>query len=72
MAENPLLPASYDFLWAGIIVALVALLVWALVSIYRSPLDPREKLAWALVAFLLPIIGPIVWLVRSRSLATRQ
>lgn len=63
MSENPLLPAAYDVIWSGIVVALVALLVWALVSIYRSDLDAVAKLVWAIIVFLLPVVGPICWFV---------
>ncbi|UVI37088.1 PLD nuclease N-terminal domain-containing protein [Brevibacterium spongiae] len=63
MSENPLLPATYDILWSvGILVAL-ALLVWALVGIAKSALDSNTKLVWVIIAFLLPLIGPICWLV---------
>ncbi|MCD1287098.1 PLD nuclease N-terminal domain-containing protein [Brevibacterium sp. GP-SGM9] len=63
MNENPLLPAAYDIIWSGILLAFVALLIWAFVSIYRSDLDAPSKLVWAIIVFLLPVIGPICWFV---------
>ena len=62
MSENPLLPAAYDVIWSGVVVLLVVLLIWAMVSIARSRLDPRVRLVWAMVLLLLPVVGPICWL----------
>ena len=63
MSENPLLPAAYDVIWSGVVVLLVVLLIWAMVSIARSRLDPRVRLVWAMVLLLLPVVGPICWLI---------
>ena len=62
MSKHPLLPAAYDMIWSGVVVLLVVLLVWAMVSITRSRLDPRVRLVWAMVLLLLPVVGPICWL----------
>lgn len=43
-------------------IAVVAVLVTALVSLSRSPLDPGRQIPWAFAMFLLPVIGPAVWL----------
>lgn len=59
MSKHPLLPAAYDMIWSGVVVLLVVLLVWAMVSITRSRLDPRVRLVWAMVLLLLPVVGPI-------------
>ncbi|MDZ7933062.1 MAG: PLD nuclease N-terminal domain-containing protein [Rhodococcus sp. (in: high G+C Gram-positive bacteria)] len=46
---------------AGGAIALVLFIV-ALLSIAReSSLSGLAKIAWSLVAFILPIIGPILW-----------
>jgi hypothetical protein len=42
--------------------AIVAMLVTALVSLSRSPLEPARRIPWAFAMFLLPVIGPAVWL----------
>ena len=63
MSENPLLPAAYDVIWSGVVVLLVVLLIWAMVSIARSRLDPRVRLVWAIIVLLLPVVGPICWLI---------
>ncbi|WP_228278190.1 PLD nuclease N-terminal domain-containing protein [Brevibacterium limosum] len=63
MSENPLLPASYDVMWSGIVLLLVVLLIWAMVSIARSGLDPRVRLVWAIIVLLLPVVGPICWFI---------
>lgn len=48
-------------MWA-LAAAVVALLVAALVSLSASPLDPARRLPWAIALFILPVIGPAVWL----------
>lgn len=63
MSKHPLLPAAYDVIWSGVVVLLVVLLIWAMVSIARSRLDPRVRLVWAMVLLLLPVVGPICWLI---------
>lgn len=46
---------------AGVAIA-IALYAMALASILRDPSTGLvAKLAWAFVAFILPIIGPILW-----------
>lgn len=43
-------------------IAVVAMLVVALVSLSSSPLEPARRIPWAFAMFLLPVIGPGVWL----------
>ncbi|OZF37894.1 hypothetical protein CH294_10265 [Rhodococcus sp. 14-2483-1-1] len=46
---------------AGVAIA-IALYAMALASILRDPsTGPVVTLAWAFVALILPIIGPILW-----------
>ena len=59
MSKHPLLPAAYDVIWSGVVV----LLIWAMVSIARSGLAPRVRLVWAMIVLLLPVVGPICWLI---------
>ena len=63
MTANPLLPTAYDIIWSVSVLVAVAMLAWTLVSIARSSMDSPAKLAWVLIVLLLPIIGPICWLV---------
>ena len=63
MPANPLLPTAYDIIWSVSVLVAVAMLAWTLVSIARSGMDSSAKLAWVLIVFLLPVIGPICWLV---------
>jgi hypothetical protein len=49
---------QYGFL--GLIV--LALDIWAIVSIARSHVDSATKLVWIFVIVLLPAIGLVLWL----------
>ncbi|EKU45450.1 PLDc_N domain-containing protein [Brevibacterium casei] len=60
-AENPILPATYDIVWSGIVVAGLILTIWAMVSILRSGFDPRARLVWAIIVLLLPVVGAALW-----------
>jgi hypothetical protein len=42
--------------------AFVALLVVSLVTLSRSPLDAGRRVPWAIALFVLPGLGPAVWL----------
>lgn len=48
-------------LW-GLSAVLLGLLVAALISLMRSPLDEHRRLPWLLTLFILPGIGPAIWL----------
>lgn len=37
--------------------------IYAIVMILQSPAQNVEKLVWALVVFLLPLIGLVIWYV---------
>jgi hypothetical protein len=37
--------------------------IYAIVMILQSSAQPIEKLIWALVVFLLPLIGLVIWFV---------
>lgn len=50
----------------------VALAVYALVDLARSREEERSglpALAWVAIVVLLPVVGPIVWIVLSRRAA---
>jgi hypothetical protein len=50
---------QYGFL--GLVV--LALDIWAIVSILRSAAEPVVKLVWIVAILLLPVIGLILWLI---------
>ena len=57
------------------ILLLIALVVYCLVDISRS--DDAERVGlhpalWMILVVLLPVVGPIIWLVVSRSHRPRQ
>jgi len=45
----------------GIIV--LALNIWAIISIFSSGVSTGSKVLWTLLVLVLPIIGFIIWLV---------
>jgi hypothetical protein len=57
----------------------LALLIFCLVdviSIYESRIKTLNKIAWVFIIILVPVIGPILWLVvgkeRGRNLPARR
>ncbi len=42
---------------------ILALDIWAIVSIVGSSASTGRKVLWVLLVFLLPIIGFIIWLI---------
>jgi len=44
-------------------ILLLALDIWALVSIGGSNSSTGKKVLWALLVFFLPLIGFLIWLV---------
>jgi len=67
-AADPLVPATYDLIWSGLVVVSLGLAVWAMVSLARRAggLSVPIVLVWALVILLAPILGPIAWLAAGR------
>lgn len=35
--------------------------VGALITLWRSPLNLGQKVAWAVVIIILPLVGPVAW-----------
>ena len=68
MPQNPLIPAGYDLAWTAVCVVMLGLLLWALVSLARhaKALTARQALAWTLLSILVPIVGPLCWLLIGR------
>lgn len=44
-------------------IILLALDIWALVSIVNSSRSTGSKVLWALLVFLLPLLGFLIWLI---------
>ncbi|WP_038145929.1 PLDc N-terminal domain-containing protein [Thioclava atlantica] len=42
---------------------LLALDIWALVSIVNSDRETGSKVLWVLLVFLLPLLGFLIWLI---------
>jgi len=65
---NPLVPATYDIVWAVVTVAAFTLMLIALVSIARASkrLTSVIALSWTLVALFVPVVGPVAWLAIGR------
>lgn len=40
---------------------LLILVIWAIVSIVRSPAGTGAKVLWILLVLILPLIGVIIW-----------
>lgn len=68
LAANPLVPAGYDIVWSLVSLVVLALLVWALVSIARhgKTLTSGQALVWTLLVIFVPVLGPLAWLFIGR------
>lgn len=67
-AENPLLPAGYDIIWSSVMVAAIAVLVLALVSIGRAKdVTGWRALGWIVVVLCLPVAGAVLWFLVGRT-----
>ena len=60
-------PASYNFAWAAAVVAVVAGVIWMIVTVIRSPLTGLAKALWIAVAIALPLVGVVAWFVLGRD-----
>lgn len=49
-------------LWWCLSILILALLVFSVGSLLRSPLDPQRRLLWIGAIFVVPVIGCAVWL----------
>ena len=63
---NPLIPSGSDVLWALLFVLHVALVTVALVTLAKSA-RKQLRLLLALVVVLVPLVGPVAYLVAERS-----
>ncbi len=56
--------------FGGVIV--LALDIWALVSILGSSASTGRKVLWVLLVFFLPIIGFLIWLIAGPRSSARR
>lgn len=61
-ATGPLIPTGLEVLLQVLGAALVVLVIVAVMSLLSSPLDPQRRLIWVVTIFVLPLVGPAVWL----------
>ncbi|GAA1655350.1 PLD nuclease N-terminal domain-containing protein [Georgenia ruanii] len=65
--HDVLLPAAYDTVWSLTLVVAVVLAVVALVHLVRrKDLTSTQAALWALGVLLVPVAGPIVYLLIGR------
>ena len=70
---NPVIPASWLALQSVVALACIALLIRAWISIFRTKgQPPRTLLVWAVIAFVLPFIGPLLWFIGGRKASRRD
>ncbi len=51
---------------------ILALDIWAIVSIVGSASSTGKKVLWCLLVLILPILGFIIWLVAGPRSSTRR
>ncbi|KQI70581.1 hypothetical protein AN191_17515 [Loktanella sp. 5RATIMAR09] len=54
----------------GLIV--LALNIWAIISIFGSGASTGSKVLWTLLVLVLPVIGFIIWLIAGPRAATAR
>lgn len=54
--------------FGGLIV--LALNIWAIISIFGSSASTGSKVLWTLLVLVLPVIGFIIWLIAGPRAAT--
>ena len=68
---NPVIPAAYDVVWTAVLVAYLALIIVALVSLSRTAprLSSWLAFAWAALIIAVPVLGALAWLAVGRRAA---
>ncbi|WP_374114828.1 PLD nuclease N-terminal domain-containing protein [Pseudarthrobacter sp. R1] len=68
-----MIPASWLALESAVALACIALLIGAWISIFRTKdQPPTTLLVWAVIVFVLPFIGPLLWFVGGRKASRRN
>lgn len=55
------MPDIFSYLWIGLGAILIALDLWAIVSVFRSDTGVSSKSLWSLGIVLLPLLGLVAW-----------
>ncbi|WP_421765102.1 PLD nuclease N-terminal domain-containing protein [Ekhidna sp.] len=55
-------------IWLIFAVFAAALVVFAMIDILRVRMSNNKKIIWFIVVVVLPVIGPLVYLMRKSSL----
>lgn len=72
-STNPLLPTSWELTALVLGGALIALVVVAIISLFRDRhYTPAQRLLWLLVILAAPALGPILWLAVGRRHTLKQ
>ncbi|MDR7125659.1 PLD nuclease N-terminal domain-containing protein [Pseudotabrizicola sp. 4114] len=51
---------------------ILALDLWAIISVFNSTVSTGKKVIWTLLILFLPILGFIVWLIMGPRAAQRR
>ena len=63
-AQNPLMPAPYDFVWSAVIVLVLGMTITALGQVLRSTaISGAAAIIWVLLILALPVLGAVAWFV---------
>ena len=57
----------FDIIFAVIELGLLIFCLVDVISIYESRIKTLNKLAWVFIIIILPIIGPVLWLVIGKD-----
>lgn len=66
LAQNPLFPSEYDWVWQALIVTITAFMFAALIDIMRTATWLRA-IEWVVLIVLVPIAGPTIWFLYGRN-----
>ena len=58
---TPLMPAGLDVVFSFVVLASLAVLIWALVDLWKSKAEQNTKLLWTLLIVMVNPIGAILW-----------
>lgn len=64
---TPQLPTGADIFWSLVILALLAVEIWALVDIWKSKANQDRKIIWTLLVLFVNPIGAIVWFAAGKK-----
>jgi hypothetical protein len=69
---NPVIPVWFDLIWSTVAAIAIVLAIGALITLARNArrLSPNLALIWTLVILLVPVLGPVSWLMIGRRAAS--